>query len=78
MIESLFTGLLTGGIYARVAVAYSIIYTTTRVVNFALGEIVMIAAMVTYTCFSIWAIPFLPALIIGCAAAVLVNLIIRT
>jgi branched-chain amino acid transport system permease protein len=78
MIESLFSGLLTGGIYALVAVAYSIIYTTTKVVNFALGELVMAAAMVTYSCFALWEMPFLPALIIGCAAAVLINLIIRT
>lgn len=78
MIESLFTGLLTGGIYALIALSFSIIYTTTRVVNFALGEIVMIAAMMTYTCADLWGIPILAALIIGCAFAVLVNLIIRT
>lgn len=78
MIESLFTGLLTGGIYALIALSFSIIYTTTRVVNFALGEIVMIAAMITYTCSELWGIPLLAALIIGCAFAVLVNLVIRT
>jgi len=78
MIESLFSGLLTGGIYALIALSFSIIYTTTRVVNFALGEIVMIAAMITYTCVDLWGIPILAALIIGCAFAVLVNLVIRT
>ena len=44
MIESLFAGLLTGCIYALLALAYSIIFTTTRVVNFALGELIMVAA----------------------------------
>ena len=78
MIESFFTGLLTGGIYALVALSYSIIFTTTRVVNFALGEIIMVGAMTTYTCYELWEIPLLAALIIGCAIAVLVNLIIRT
>jgi len=78
MIESLFTGLLTGGIYALVALSYSLIFTTTRVVNFALGEIIMVAAMMTYTCHGLWGMPILAALIIGWAVAVLVNLIIRT
>ena len=73
MIESFFTGLLTGGIYALIALAYSIIFTTTRVVNFALGEIIMVGAMTTYTCYELWGIPLLAALIIGCAIAVLVN-----
>ncbi len=77
MIESLFSGLLIGGIYALVALAYSIIYTTTRVVNFAIGEIIMVAAMMIYTCTALWGIPFIPALVIGCAAAVLINLIIK-
>lgn len=77
MIESLFAGLLTGGIYALVALAYSIIYTTTRVVNFAIGELIMIAAMVTFTGSALWGLPFISALVIGCAITVLINLVIK-
>ena len=77
MIESLFAGLLTGGIYALLALAYSIIFTTTRVVNFALGEVIMVAAMVTYSALASWGMPIITALIIGCAIAVLLNLIIK-
>ena len=77
MIESLFAGLLTGGIYALLALAYSIIFTTTRVVNFALGEVIMAAAMVTYSAIAFWEMPFITALIIGCAIAILINLIIK-
>jgi branched-chain amino acid transport system permease protein len=77
MIESLFAGLLTGGIYALLALAYSIIFTTTRVVNFALGEVIMVAAMVTYSALAFWGMPIITALIIGCAIAVLLNLIIK-
>jgi branched-chain amino acid transport system permease protein len=77
MIESLFAGLLTGGIYALLALAYSIIFTTTRVVNFALGEVIMVAAMVTYSALAFWGMPMVTALIIGCAIAVLLNLIIK-
>jgi branched-chain amino acid transport system permease protein len=77
MIESLFAGLLTGGIYALLALAYSIIFTTTRVVNFALGEVIMVAAMVTYSALAFWGMPIITALIVGCAIAVLLNLIIK-
>lgn len=78
MIESLFTGLVTGGIYALLALSYSIIFTTTRVVNFALGELIMVAAMVTYTGIALWKMPFVTALATGCAIVVLINLIIKT
>jgi branched-chain amino acid transport system permease protein len=78
MIESLFSGLVTGGIYALLALSYSIIYTTTRVVNFALGELIMVAAMVTFSGIAFWGMPFIAALVISCAVAVLINLIIKT
>jgi branched-chain amino acid transport system permease protein len=78
VIESIFSGLVIGGIYALLALAYSIIYTTTRVVNFALGELTMVAAMVFHSCVALGGVPVIPALAIACGAAVLINLIIRT
>jgi branched-chain amino acid transport system permease protein len=77
MIESIFAGLLTGAIYALLALAYSIVFTTTRVINFALGETIMVAAMVTYSANVSWGLPIITAVIVGCAIAVLLNLIIR-
>ena len=77
MVESLFTGLVTGGIYALLALSYSIIFTTTRVVNFALGELIMVAAMVTYSGVAFWEMPFITALVIGCAIVILINLVIK-
>jgi branched-chain amino acid transport system permease protein len=78
MVESFFTGLLIGGIYALVALSFSIIYTTTRVLNFATGELIMVATMVTYTFTTLWGFPLIAAVIIACAAAVVINLIIKT
>jgi branched-chain amino acid transport system permease protein len=78
MVESFFTGLLIGGIYALVALSFSIIYTTTRVLNFATGELIMVAAMVAYTFTTLWGFPLIAAVIIGCAAAIIINLIIKT
>lgn len=39
-----FSGLLTGGLYALIAIGFVIIYKATRVINFATGEIMMISA----------------------------------
>jgi branched-chain amino acid transport system permease protein len=78
MIETIFTGLLTGCIYALMALAFSIIYTTTNVVNFALGELLMIAAMMIFTLSSIFGIPLFASIIIGFIFVVIISLIIKT
>lgn len=49
MLESIFSGLVIGSIYALVALSFSIIFATTNIVNFALGEMVMFAAMMALT-----------------------------
>ncbi len=43
-IESSLAGLATGAIYALVALGFVIIYKATKVINFAIGEIMMISA----------------------------------
>lgn len=49
MQEAIFSGLVIGSIYALVALSFSIIFATTNIINFALGEMVMMAAMVALT-----------------------------
>jgi len=48
ILQYLFVGLATGSIYAIVAVGFTIIFSSTQVVNFAQGEFVMLGAMGTY------------------------------
>ncbi len=48
ILQYLFSGLATGSIYAIVAVGFTIIFSSTQVVNFAQGEFVMLGAMGTY------------------------------
>jgi branched-chain amino acid transport system permease protein len=48
ILQNLFSGLATGSIYAIVAVGFTIIFSSTQVVNFAQGEFVMLGAMGTY------------------------------
>lgn len=43
------SGVATGAIYGLIAVGYSLTFTTTRVLNFALGMWVMVGGMITYS-----------------------------
>ena len=47
-LQFLFSGLTVGAIYALVAVGFTLIYSSSDVINFAQGEFVMIGGMVTY------------------------------
>lgn len=48
LLQYLVSGLATGSIYAIIAVGFTIIFSSTQVVNFAQGEFVMLGAMCTY------------------------------
>jgi len=48
-IESSIAGLATGALYSLVALGFVIIYKATRVINFAIGEIMMISAYLFFT-----------------------------
>ena len=48
ILQYLVAGLATGSIYAIVAVGFTIIFSSTEVVNFAQGEFVMLGAMFSY------------------------------
>ena len=47
-LQFLFSGLTVGAIYALVAVGFTLIYSSSDVINFAQGEFVMIGGMGTY------------------------------
>jgi branched-chain amino acid transport system permease protein len=47
--QILLSGVATGAIYGLIAVGYSLTFTTTKVLNFALGMWVMLGGMLTYS-----------------------------
>lgn len=55
-VESSLAGLATGALYALVALGFVIIYKATRVINFAVGEMMMISAyfFLTFAGFLAW------------------------
>jgi len=46
IIQYLFSGITSGGIYAIVAIGFNIIYNSTGIINFAQGEFVMLGGMI--------------------------------
>jgi len=69
ILDILVTGLITGGIYALVALGLNLQYGLMRVLNVAHGEFLMLGAYVTYSLHTGWgANPLLTLLVTGPAA----------
>ncbi|HSE97027.1 MAG TPA: ABC transporter substrate-binding protein [Blastocatellia bacterium] len=65
LLQTMTSGLLTGGIYALIGIGLTIIFGVMRVVNFAHGALVMVAMYATYFLFTAAGIdPFLSILIV--------------
>ncbi|MBW1712122.1 MAG: branched-chain amino acid ABC transporter permease, partial [Deltaproteobacteria bacterium] len=47
-LQQLFNGLTLGGIYALIAVGYTMVYGVIQLINFAHGEIYMLGAFFAY------------------------------
>jgi branched-chain amino acid transport system permease protein len=68
-LQLLASGVVTGGIYALVAVGFVIVYKATGVINFATGELMMLGAFFAYTAMSAARAPFALALLVAVVAA---------
>ena len=63
ILQLLITGILMGGIYALVALGWTLIYKCSGVLNLAMGELTLIGAYVSLTFYG-WGVPFLLALVL--------------
>jgi branched-chain amino acid transport system permease protein len=70
------TGLTSGAIYALLALGIVIVYRATNVVNFAHGEIFMIAGFIAWTAHVTFGLPYLGALAVAVAASFFLSLVI--
>ncbi len=68
------SGLTTGGIYALIALGFSLVYNATGVINFAQGEFVMLGGMITAVTMSAWHLPLWLAALVAVVATTLVGL----
>jgi len=79
MIEQLIIeGLAIGACYGLFGVAVAIIYKTSEVVNFAQGEMGMIATFVAFHVLTVYSVPFWLAFIITMIFAMLLGMFIET
>ena len=68
LLEISLTGLASGGLYALAALAFVMVYKATRVVNIAIGEMLMMGAYLFFTFSSMLALPWwmaVPAAVLG-------------
>jgi branched-chain amino acid transport system permease protein len=79
--QQVVSGLATGGIYASLALALVLIYRSTRVINFAQGELATLATYVAWTLIDhgigYWGAFFLTLLIAFAGGVVLERIVIR-
>ena len=71
LLEQIINGLVLGGIYALIAVGYTMVYGIIQLINFAHGEIFMFGAYFAFTLVTFLNVPFwiaLPISMLLCAA----------
>src|SRR3954452_14287227 len=71
-IQLLVAGLATGGIYALVAIGFTLLWQTSQTINFAQGEFVMLPAFFMLIALGAFGLPFWNAVIIGIIVSAIV------
>jgi branched-chain amino acid transport system permease protein len=77
LLQLLASGVITGGIYALIAMGFVVVYKATRVINFATGELMMMGAFFAYTAMVAAHAPFAVALLVAAAGAALVGALVE-
>jgi branched-chain amino acid transport system permease protein len=75
--QAIFSGLSSGAMYALMAVGISLIYSSTRIINFAQGEFVMLGGMIMASLYGDMKLPFLPAFALTIAIVTLVGVALK-
>ncbi len=80
-LQALYSGLLTGGAYALIALGLALVFGTMRIINLAHGEMVLVAAYMAYTLENTWQVnPLLSiplAVVVAGLLAVGVNFLVN-
>jgi branched-chain amino acid transport system permease protein len=76
-LQQLVNGLLLGGIYALLALGYTMVYGIIKLINFAHGDIYMLGAFIGYWLINRLQMNFFFALIVAMCATALVGVIIE-
>ena len=76
LLQLLASGVVTGGIYALIAMGFVVVYKATGIINFATGELMMLGAFFAYTAMAAHA-PFALALLVAAAGAAAVGALVE-
>ncbi len=77
-LQFLFSGLTSGAVYAFVALAFSITFTSSGIVNFAQGQFVMVGGMVAASLYAAFDLPVSVAMLLGITAAGIAGFVMGT
>ncbi|MCF8025730.1 MAG: branched-chain amino acid ABC transporter permease [Desulfobacteraceae bacterium] len=75
ILQYLFSGITNGAIYAVIAVGFSMLYSSTELINFAHGEFVMLGALSMVTLAAGFGWPLVPAFVLTVAAVGMAGLL---
>lgn len=73
-LQQLFNGLTIGGVYALIAVGYTMVYGVIQLINFAHGEIYMLGAFFAVTFINFLHLPFYVAFILSMVCCAMVGM----
>ncbi len=77
LIQYLLNGMVIGGVYSVVAIAFIVIYRSTMVFNFAQGEMVMVGGFLCWSVLSYTPLPWWLAVIVAMVATAGVGLLLE-
>ena len=77
LLQLLASGVVTGSIYALIAIGFVVVYKPTGVIIFPTGELMMIGAFLAWTAMTAARAPFAAALVIAAAGAALVGALVQ-
>lgn len=76
-LELVVSGISVGSLYALIALGFVLIFKATGVINFAQGEVIMLAAFIGYHLTSRFNIPFFPALLVTLGIMGLLGMVVE-
>ncbi|MCR4425263.1 MAG: branched-chain amino acid ABC transporter permease [Firmicutes bacterium] len=77
MVQVVLSGTAMGGIYALMALGFTIIYNALRLINFAQGDMFMLGATFGLTIYVMWGLPFSMAFVLAGVGVAVVGMLIE-
>jgi len=77
VLQYIVNGLLIGGVYALIALGIVLVYKSTSVFNFAIGQMMMFGAFFFWMCTEQFGLPIWVSLLLGLVGTVIVGLLIE-